>query len=108
MSLHVSKTAPYVIDVGSRAFCLKLGKSIECDVHRPTHGVIDFSIEGLSDLEWYEANGFDEVQFDSKLKECFSLLIKAYMLEEDNRLSFKARLLKFKLLDMFYERKADK
>ena len=104
MKICVVKMAPYSVNVGSHEFCLKSSKSIICNVSSPCNGIIEFSIDGLCDLEWYEADKFDKEQFDEFLEDTISKLIDIYMLEKDEKLSVGSRLLKLRLLDMFYEK----
>ena len=103
MNRRITKSAPYAIDVDGHKFCLKPSKLIICRVSKPSHGIIEFSIDNLRNLEWYEADEFDENQFDAYLKETLSQLIEVYMLEKDEKLSSKACVLKHQLLDMFDE-----
>lgn len=101
MKICVVKVAPYSVDVGSRKFCLKSGKSISCNLSGPNNGVIEFSIDGLSSLEWYEASSLDKIEAECNLKEKLVQLIEVYMLEEDSKLVPSALELKHRLLDLF-------
>lgn len=103
MSRRIAKSAPYTVDVDGHKFYLRPSELVVCRVSKPKHGIVEFSIDGLRDLEWYEAESFDQEQFDTFLEEVLGQLIKVYALEDDARLSFNARKLKSRLLDMFVE-----
>lgn len=99
----VKKSPYYIVGYDGKTYCLRDGRSLLCNVSGPMDGVIEFSIEKLHDLEWYESSQFDEVEFDKELSESLSMLVSTYMLEDDAKLSPKALELKRTLLDLFEE-----
>ena len=83
MKICVVKMAPYSVNVGSHEFCLKSSKSIICNVSSPCNGIIEFSIDGLRDSEWYEADKFDKEQFDEFLEDSDEEIAYDESLEEN-------------------------
>ena len=98
-------SSPFDVQLpNGKSFALKDGCQLTCIIDGPAYGIVEYSIEEIHEIEYYESDVFDESKFKDELKESLAADIQVYMLEDDSKLSYGALEEKYKLKELFEER----